>query len=132
MTNNETTYSFLKSNGFELIKEDTSAFFGDYYDTFSNGLFQLRFSSSKSFETVDIRSNLPNENWYDLALVKALLYNEKKLNNVTPIEEHRDFLHKELTNIAELFKDKNYPATKKRLEELGNERAEQMFPGIRK
>lgn len=131
MMNNETTYSFLKSNDFELIKEGISIFFGDYYDTFSNGLFQLRFSSSKSFETVDIRSNLPNENWYDLALVKALLYDEKNLNNVTTIEEHRGFLQKELTNIAELFNDRNYPATKKRLEELGNERAEQMFPEIR-
>lgn len=132
MKNNEKVYSFLKSNGFELIKEDTSAFFGNYYDVFTNGSFQLRFSSSKSFETVDIQSSQPNENWYDLALVKALLYDEENLNNVTTIEEHRDFLQKELTNIAELFKDRNYPATKKRLEELGNERAEQMFPGMRK
>ncbi|ANH82637.1 hypothetical protein A8C56_18135 [Niabella ginsenosidivorans] len=132
MDNNEKIYSFLKSNGFELIEKDTSAFFGDYYDTFSNGFFQLRFSSSKSFETVDIRSNQPNESWYDLALVKALLYDEKNLNNVTFIEEHRSFLQKKLTNIAELFSDVDYPATKKRLEELGNERAEQMFPGMRK
>lgn len=132
MNNNEKIYNFLKSNGFELIEKDTSAFFGDYYDTFSNGFFQLRFSSSKSFETVDIRSNQPNESWYDLALVKALLYDEKNLNNVTTVEGHKDFLQKELTNIAELFSDRNYPATKKRLEELGNERAEQMFPGMRK
>ncbi len=132
MKNNEKVYSFLKLNGFELIKEDTSVFFGDYYDVFTNGSFQLRFSSSKSFETVDIRSNLLNESWYDLALVKALLYDEKELNNVTTIEEHRFFLQKELANITELFKDKNYPTTKKRLDELGNERAEQMFPGMRK
>lgn len=132
MKNNEKIYSFIKSNGFELIKENTSAFFEDYYDIFTNGSFQLRFSSSKSFETVDIRSCLPNENWYDLALVKALLYDEENLNNVTTIEEHRGFLQKELTNIAELFKGINYLATKKRLEELGNERAKQMFPGIRK
>lgn len=79
MKNNEKTYSFLKSNGFELIQKDTLAFLGDYYYTFSNGSFQLRFSSFKSFETVDVRSNLPNENWYDLALVKALLYDKKIL-----------------------------------------------------
>ncbi|HBB01274.1 MAG TPA: hypothetical protein DCZ19_09445 [Porphyromonadaceae bacterium] len=127
MKNNEKTYRYLKSNGFELIQKDTSACFGDYYDTFSNGSFQVRFSSSKSFETVDIRSNLPSENWFDLALVKALLYDEKNLNNVTTIEEHRGFLQKELTNIAELFSEINYLATKKRLEELGNERAEKMF-----
>lgn len=97
MKNNEKTYSFLKSNGFKLIQKDTSAFFGDYNDTFSNGSFQLSFSSSKSIETVDIRSNLPSENWYDLALVKALLYDEKNLNNVTTIEEHRGFLQNGVT-----------------------------------
>lgn len=129
--NNEKIYSFLKSNGFELIQIDTSSFFGDYYDIFINDSFQLRFSSSKSFETVDIRSSRPNENWYDLALVKALLYDEKDLTKVTTIEEHRDFLQKELANITNLFNDRNYLTTKKRLEELGNERAEQMFPGIR-
>lgn len=132
MNNNKKIYGFLKSNGFELIEKDTSEFFGDYYDTFSNGFFQLSFSSSKSFEAVDLRSNQPNESWYDLALVKALLYDEKYLNNVTTVEEQKDFLQKEFTNIAKLFSDRNYPATKKRLEELGNERAEQMFPGMRK
>ncbi|MDD3919499.1 MAG: hypothetical protein PHX52_02845 [Candidatus Pacebacteria bacterium] len=132
MNNNEKTYSFLKSNGFELIEKDTSAFFGDYYDTFTNDSFQLRFSSSKSFETVDIRSSNPNDNWYDLALVKALLYDEKNLTKATTIEEHKDFLQEELANIADLFNDRNYLTTKKRLEELGNERAEQMFPGVRK
>ncbi|WP_159799194.1 hypothetical protein [Flavobacterium sp. MK4S-17] len=129
MKNIEKTYSFLKSNGFKLIEKDTSTFFGHYYYIFTNGNIQLRFSSSKSFETVDIQSSLPNENWYDLALVKALLYDdEENLNKVTSLEEHTDFLEKEFTNIAELFKNKNYPVTKKRLEYLGNERAEQMFP----
>lgn len=130
MKNNEYIYNFLKSIGFELIKKDTSEFFGDYSYIFINNSFQLRFSSSKSFETVDIRSSLPNENWYDLALVKALLYDEKSLKNITTIEEHRYFLQKELINIAELFNDRNYVTTRNRLEELGNERAKQMFPGI--
>lgn len=130
--NNEKIYSFLKSNGFELIQKDTSSFFGDYYDIFINESFQLRFSSYKSFETVDIRSGNPNDNWYDLALVKTLLYDEKNLTKTTTIEEHKDFLQEELTNIVELFNDRNYLTTKKRLEELGNERAEQMFPGVRK
>lgn len=130
--NNEKIYSFLKSNGFELIQKDTSSFFGDYYDIFTNDSYQLRLSSSKSFETVDIRSSNPNDNWYDLALVKALLYDEKNLTKATTIEEHKDFLQEEFANIADLFNDRNYLITKKRLEELGNERAEQMFPGVRK
>lgn len=131
MKNDEKTYSFLKSNGFELIQKDTSEFFGDYYDIFANDFFQLKFSSSKSFATVDVRHNQPNENWYDLALVKALLYNEKNLNHVTTIEEHSSFLQEELTNIAELFNERNYPTTKRKIEELGDERAKQMFPEIK-
>ncbi|MBK1442508.1 hypothetical protein JHJ32_21090 [Parapedobacter sp. ISTM3] len=94
--NNEKIYSFLKLNGFELVQKDTSSFFGDYYDIFTNNSFQLRFSSSKSFETVDIRSSNPNDNWYDLALVKTLLYDEKNLTKATTIEEHKDFLQEEL------------------------------------
>jgi hypothetical protein len=128
MNNNEIIYSFLRSNGFRLVDKDISMSFGDYYDILTNDSFELRFSSSKSFETVDIRSSQLNENWYDLALVKALLYNEKKLNNITTIEEHGIFLRRELVNIVELFDGKNYLITKKKLEELGNERVEQMFP----
>lgn len=132
MKNNETLYSFLKSLGFERIKEGTSTFFGDYYDVFANENFQLRISSSRSFETMDIRSSKPSENWYDLALLKAHLFNEKNLTNVTTIEEHRCFLQNELSNITELFNDLNYITTKRRLEELGNKRAKQMFPEIGK
>lgn len=132
MKNNERIYAFLRARGFELIEKDTSAFFGDYYDIFTNDSFQLRFGSSKSFETVDIRSNQPNESWYDMGLVKALLYNERRLNKVTGIEVSINFLQKNLDSISELFNNKNYHDTKKSLEELGNERAKQMFPGIRK
>lgn len=129
MKNNEKVYNFLMLNGFKLIKKDTSDFFGDYYDLFTNGFFQLRLSSSKSFETIDIKSILPDENWYDLALVKAILYNEKKLDNITTIENHLAFLQKEITNISDLFNNKNYLVTKKRLEDLGVERVKQMFTG---
>ncbi len=128
MKSNEDIYSFLKSNGFRIIEQDTSEYFGDYYDTFKNGDIELRFSNSKSFETVDVRNNEKGD-WYDLALVKALLHNEEKLNNVTTIEEHNEFLKKELNRINSLFSKKNYATTKKKLDEFGNERAKKMFPG---
>ena len=129
MRSTENIYSFLKSNGFRLIAQDTSEYFGDYYDTFANGDIELRFSSSKSFETVDVR-NIEKGEWYDLALVKALLHNEEKLNNVTTIEKHNDFLKEELDRINDLFSKRNYAITKKKLDEFGNERAKQMFPGM--
>lgn len=128
MKNIEKIYKFLKDSGFELLKMETSEFFGDYYDVLTNESFQLRFSGSKSVETVDIRSKLPNENWYDLALVKALLQNESNLNYVTTIDEYCDFLYNEFSNIAKLFSKENYAITNNKLEELGNKRAKQMFP----
>lgn len=131
MKNDEKVYDTLMSNGFKLVTKDVSAFFGDSYDVFSNGIIQLRFSSSKSFKSIDIRDNHLDENWYDLALVKALLYDEKNLNHVTTFEEYKDFLQNELINIVKLFVDNNYLTTQKRLEELGNERAKQMFPMVK-
>lgn len=128
MKNDKKVYGTLMSNGFKLVAKDVSAFFGDSYDVFSNGIIQLRFSFSKSFKSIDIRNNHLDESWYDLALVKALLYDEKNLNHVTTFEEYKDFLQNELINIVKLFVNNNYLATQKRLEELGNERAKQMFP----
>jgi len=121
------TYDFLKSKNFELTQKEMSEFFGDYYDIFSNTSLQLRFSSSRSYQTIDIRCNKPGENWFDLALVKALLYNEKILDKVTVIEEYCNFLQKEIYHILKLFEHEKYPIVKKRLEELEIERVKQMF-----
>lgn len=60
------------------------------------------------------------------------MYDEKNLNSATTVEEHGDFLQKELINICELFNYRYYQTTKKRLDELGDKRAEQMFPGMKK
>ncbi|HEY8937498.1 MAG TPA: hypothetical protein VIM65_19870 [Cyclobacteriaceae bacterium] len=129
MRTDENIYGFLESNDFKLIEQNTSKYFGDHYDTFVNSNIEIRFSSSKSFETVDVRSK-EKDKWYDLALVKALLHSEEKLNNVTTIEAHNDFLKKELNRINDLFSRGNYATTKKKLDELGNKRAKQMFPGM--
>jgi len=132
MNKKERIHIFLKSNRFKLIEEKTSDFFGDYYCIFTNKNFQLRFKKSKSFETVDIRSNIPGENWYDLALVQYLLYNEKNLNKIITIEKHIVFLERKIENISVLFDVKNYLFTRKKLEELGNKRVQQMFPTMQK
>lgn len=125
-------YNFLKINGFKMLAKDASIFFGDHYELFTNGNIQLRFSSSKFFETIDIRSDLINENWYDLTLISALLHDEKDLNNVIPIDEQEKFLQEELVNIGELFSNGNYSVTKEKLKKLVDERVRQMFPGLKR
>ena len=124
----EGTYNYLISNGFRLINKDTSKYFSDYFDTFTNDIIRLRFSSTQSIKTIDICSIEEKENWYDLALVKALLNQEQELNVVTSVEVLFDFLVKELILINKMFNTENYPITKVNLEDLGNKRAKQMFP----
>ncbi len=123
-------YDYLKSNGFNLSEQNTSDYFGDYSDLFECKEFGLRFSSSKSDETVDIYSLSDKGEEFDLALVKALIFKEKNLNVLTEIGEHYKFLKNELHQIKQLFLKGNYLKTKKELEELENERAKQMFPGM--
>lgn len=119
---------FLISKGFTLIRQESSEYFGNNFKTYSNGHFNVRLVSSKSIASIEIGRALDINQWYDLALVRALLYNEKRLNKVTTIEEYSDFLQKELASITEYFSNANFPDTKRRLEELENERVKQMFP----
>jgi hypothetical protein len=58
MENETFKYDFLNSKGFELIDNDTSEYFGDYYDTYSDGEIVIRFSSSQSFKTIDVANKL--------------------------------------------------------------------------
>jgi|GEM_PF-5242081 len=85
-------YKFLESKGYKLFDGHTSAYFSDYYDIFSNRKIAIRFSSSKSKESIDVRNIEKAENWCDLALVQALMQNEENLNKITPIEEYVSFL----------------------------------------
>lgn len=122
-------YSFLELNGFRLVDQGESTSFGDYYDTLETDDFRLRFSSSKSFQAIDICSNEDRGSWFDLGLVIALVENKAKLDEVVDIEICNKFLKDKLNRLKELFNSSNYPNTQRKLFELGNERARQLFPG---
>ena len=96
-------YDFLKSNGLNLLEQNTSDYFGDYSDLFECEEFGLRFSRSKSNETADIYSLSDKDEVFDLALVKALIFKEKNLNVPTEIGEHYKFIKNELHQIKQLF-----------------------------
>lgn len=125
-------YEFLKSYKFKIIKAEKSDSFGDFYDIFSNGLVNIRFISSRSQTTIAISNIIDKDNWYDLAIIKALLYHEENLNNVFPIDESVSFLEQELLVIIEIFNKINYSSTKSKLRELEDKRVKQMFPLLKK
>lgn len=128
--NKEVIYEYMESQNFQLLNKGKSDNFGDYFDIFSNENVFIRFSSSKSSETVDICSVSDKNNWFDIALIKALLNNETILNRKTSYKEYLNFLKNDLFNIIKLFDKNNYPATKEELKILEHKRVEQMFPGM--
>lgn len=130
MENETFKYDFLNSKGFKLIDNDTSEYFGDYYDTYSNGKIVIRFSSSQSFKTVDVAINLDFNRWIDLALIKALVYDEQDLSKITTVNEYNNFLESHLSKICDLLSKSNYYANKKKIEKLEDKRAKQMFPNL--
>lgn len=121
-------YDFLISNGFKLLEGETSECFEDYYDTFSNDEVLIRFSSSRSFKTVDVGNMLDIGRWIDLALIKALENDEQDLSKITTVMEYNDFLVSHLSKICELLSNQNYSSTKKKIRVLEERRAKQLFP----
>ena len=130
MENNKKIVSFLTSEGFKLIDGEVSPYFGDYLFILANDVMKIRFSRDRSFESIDLSSIEDGYKWYDLDLVKMLLNNSQEQNTIRPIDEIKEFLEKDFFFIIELFAKKDFYLTKKRLEDLREMRAKQMFPGM--
>lgn len=128
---NETLlHDFLKSNGFTPTENDSSQFFGDHFDIYSNGEISIRFGNSKSLKTIDVSHPLDSNQWFDLALIIALINDEQDLSKVTTVNQFKVFLEKHLLKICELFNAQNYNSTKEKIEVLEHKRVKQMFPDI--
>lgn len=121
-------YSYLVSIGFDVSEQMTSEFFGDFYDVLVSSNYELIFSSSKSFKSLNIRKTGDEGEGFDFALVRALILNECCLNKQMSIEALELFLKENFEKVNNLFVDDNYRNTRTNLERLENERARQMFP----
>lgn len=130
MFNKKDTIQFLTAKGFKLKEEKSSEYFGDYYELYTSLDVEFIFNSSKSNETVDVRKSKEKKNikGYDLALVKALLFNESELDKPITIEEYCELIQTKLDSIIDLFRKNKYQKTKNKLDDLRNQRMKQMFP----
>lgn len=125
---NNRDYSYLISKGFTILEQKDSEDFGDFYDILVSPNYELIFSSSKCFESLNIRKKGNKGEGFDFNLVKTLILNEPFLNKQISIENLELFFKGNLEKVNELFTDSNYDKTKASLEKLENERAKQMFP----
>jgi glutathionylspermidine synthase len=119
---------FLISKGFNLIEEDVSEYFGDFYSIYSNEIINVRFVSDRSIESIDVNNVQDVDRWIDLALIKALINDEQDLSKVITVNEYNDFLEKHFFKVCELLSLQNYSSTKKKVEILESKRVKQMFP----
>ena len=128
MMNKFEIHTFLKSKGLEMIDSDKSDYFNDYYEVFSEGILAIRFSGSKSNESIDFNNVRESGKWYDLGIEKDYLKNTQNLVKVISIEESCIFLKNEFDHIKVVF-GKDYLKNKNNLDILERKRAELMFPG---
>ncbi|OOG74851.1 hypothetical protein [Algoriphagus sp. A40] len=123
--------TFLKSKGYNLEQSEVSKYFGDFFQLFSSPTIKIRLSSSKSSEMLDVSSVGEPNNWFDVALVKALIERESELNKTAEIFSLITFLVQKLETVEALFDSNSYNSTKKKLEELEHKRVFQMFPNLK-
>ncbi len=79
---------------------------------------------------LDVSSVGDLNNWFDMALVKALIRQESELNKTADISLLITFLVQNLETVEALFDSENYNSTKKKLEGLEQKRVSRMFPNI--
>jgi hypothetical protein len=130
MDASEKLYQFLIEDfGFIKAKEKYyPELFGDFIITLSSPEFLLKYRCDRSFLSVEISYTSINPTWFDLALVKALIYETNDLNKITLIDELNFFLRNDYNKIASLFNNKNYASTHMHLRALQDKRFKDAFP----
>jgi hypothetical protein len=122
-------FAYLERKGFSIIEQKVSNSFGNYYYIFSNNDIKLRLIKDRSQIIVDVSNAIErNGKWFDLSLVKAFITNDtKRLNCLWTIKQYTTFLTNNMSDLLILFNKENYILTEKKLDELRNERAKQIF-----
>jgi len=128
---NKILNDLLIANDFELIENVNHQSFGDFYSTYSNGNVLIRIVKDRSSISVALGMTEDKGQWFDLSLVKALIFDENVLNKTFNIDDSIYLLKQHLEIIKVLFSPEKYSATKILLENLEILRMQQMFPSIK-
>jgi len=125
-------YPFLEKKGFTVTSQLSGGYLpNDYVVTLESPYFFMKYGLEKFTAFMEISSISDKDNWHDLALVKALLYNEEVSNKKPDTAELENFLQTDFDKIKILFDITNYPQTKEKLNDLVQIRLQQMFPGLK-
>ncbi|MFV0289642.1 MAG: hypothetical protein ACK5IJ_01900 [Mangrovibacterium sp.] len=122
---------FFEMHNLKLVSQDSSINFGDSFKIFANDKIAFRVVCERSSTSIDICSFEERNNWFDLALLRALLNDDKKLNKPMRYEDYICFLKDNIETIETMFDHNNYSNTRLKLQELEVERIRQLFTGIK-
>ena len=94
---------FLKSEGFSLVEEQSSEYFGDFLLRFSNGNIDIMVVSDRSMVSFDICSSSKTNEKYDLLIFRSLILgvNEYELSIEEQVLFLRDYLDEIITMLIE-------------------------------
>ena len=137
--NREKLYKFLVDD-FGLVKKqeryDPDSF-GNFLIVLEAENFALTYVSDRSVLTITIASKSEPEREFDLSFVRDFLYDpdninadEQEVNNAKRIEELNGFLKRDFSKISELFNARNYPDTKRQIDELLKQQFKRRYPGM--
>ncbi len=118
---------FLKSEGFSLVEEQSSEYFGDFLLRFSNGNIDIMVISDRSMLSIDICSSSKANEKYDLLIVQSLILGVNEYD--LPIEDQVLFLKEYLVDINTLFSKLKYKLSSQKLNEIGVKRGKSIFLG---
>lgn len=122
---------FFDKLGMKLSGKRDGAF-GDSVELFSGTSFSLRLVIDKGSKYIEIASHANPDDWFDVALLKAMLKGEKVSGKPTPIQILQEFLLDNLPSIEEALTPAAHLNTQEKLKVLGKERARLMFPNAYK
>ena len=64
---------FLNTHNFKLIEQNSSLSFGDAFEVFADNNMCIRINRVRSVLSIDVCKVEEHDNWFDLALLKALV-----------------------------------------------------------
>jgi len=126
--NYDRLYRFFSDLGFTIYRKERLESFNSYVIEGCSPYFCIKGLSDRLIEAIELRSSNEPDNWYDINLVIASIGREDKLDEWLDLEIQMKFVEAHVDELAILFDEENYPATKMRFKELGMQRAKNAFP----
>lgn len=120
--------TLMSERGFNLLRKDSSDQEETIYRTYARDNIGIRIVLDEEHGAIEVRKFDDEEDWFDLAVVKALLFQEDNLLEEMSNRKYFKFLERHFDHILDLFSEEHYSYFKACLLDLYDLKYELMFP----